>query len=91
MELFQGHDTTAAAISWALLLLGHHSKIQEEVFDEVKAVYEKNNGEALTISDLSEMKLLERVIKETLRLFPSVVSIGRTIEEDIKLGTASSI
>ncbi|KAK6630020.1 hypothetical protein RUM44_005755 [Polyplax serrata] len=84
--MFEGHDTTAAAISWALLLLGHHSKIQEEVFDEVKAVYEKNNGEALTISDLSEMKLLERVIKETLRLFPSVVSIGRTIEEDIKLG-----
>lgn len=29
--LFQGHDTTAAAISWCLFMLGNHPKIQVNI------------------------------------------------------------
>ena len=35
----QGHDTTAAAISWALLLLGLNHDVQAKVHDELDEVF----------------------------------------------------
>ena len=67
-------------------MLSHHPEIQEKVYEEVKTIFENKQEENLTLGDLSEMKLLDRVIKETLRLCPSVTSIGRIAEEDIHLG-----
>lgn len=37
----QGHDTTAAAISWALFMLGHHPEVQEKVQKELDEVFGK--------------------------------------------------
>lgn len=39
-----------------------------------------------TYKDLQEMVYLERVIKETLRVFTPSLVIGRKLEEEIKIG-----
>lgn len=39
-----------------------------------------------TYRDLNEMKYLERVLKESLRIYPSVPNISRKVNEDIIIG-----
>ncbi|XP_065221286.1 cytochrome P450 4C1 isoform X2 [Planococcus citri] len=82
--MFEGHDTTTASICWVLYLLGSHPEHQEKVVEELDSIFGDSNR-AVTLRDMTEMKYLERVIKETLRLFPSVPFIGRTLNEDVTI------
>ncbi|KAJ8913514.1 hypothetical protein NQ315_017064 [Exocentrus adspersus] len=83
--MFEGHDTTASAISFALYSLANNPKVQQTAFEEQKMLSAGNppNG-TLTASDLHEMKYLDLVIKETLRLYPTVPIIGRVLNEDLE-------
>lgn len=82
--MFEGHDTTTAAITWTLCMLGLHPEIQETVYHELNGIF-GNSERPEVFADFGEMKLLERVIKETLRLYPSVPIIGRTLSEEVQL------
>lgn len=81
---FQGHDTTSTALSWALFELGSHPDVQEKAYQELNEIF-GDSDRFPTTADLAKMKYLERVIKETLRLYPSVPIISRELQEEIKI------
>ncbi|XP_011182403.2 uncharacterized protein Cyp4g1_1 [Zeugodacus cucurbitae] len=85
--MFEGHDTTSAGSSFALCMMGMHKDVQEKVFAEQKAIFGDNLMRDCTFNDTMEMKYLERVIMETLRMYPPVPLIARRVDSDVKLAS----
>jgi len=72
-------------MTWALFLLGDNLEQQEKVHEELEEVF-RNSETPASVKELTQLKYLDRVIKETLRLFPSVPLITRDLVEDVKIG-----
>lgn len=77
-------------MAFSLFELARHPDIQELVVQELNEVF-GNDDRIPSLSDLRRLKYLEQCIKETLRLYPSVPVMSRTLTEDAKLGTAACI
>ncbi|KYM99110.1 Cytochrome P450 4g15 [Cyphomyrmex costatus] len=84
--MFEGHDTTAAASSFFLSIMGCHPDIQEKVIQELDDIF-GDSDRPVTFQDTLEMKYLERCLMETLRMYPPVPIIARTIKTDLKLAS----
>ncbi|GAB6022461.1 Cytochrome P450 4V2, variant 2 [Chamberlinius hualienensis] len=84
--MFEGHDTTANGLVWAIYYLGKHEEVQKKVHDELDMVFGDDTERAVTTQDLTQLKYLEASIKEALRLMTSVPMYGRTLTEDLKIG-----
>ncbi|XP_014232115.1 cytochrome P450 4C1-like [Trichogramma pretiosum] len=82
--MFEGHDTTGMAMTYAILLLAENEDAQERAREEVTAVLDKSNGN-LGAAELQELTYLERCIKESMRLFPPVSIMSRYLREDLQL------
>nr|ARO50427.1 cytochrome P450 [Chironomus tentans] len=78
---FEGHDTTSIGMTFVLFLLSHHPEIQERLFQEIHEV--TDGREEITMDDLNKLNLMERVLKESLRLYPPVHFIARQLSDDI--------
>ncbi|XP_074031334.1 uncharacterized protein [Leptinotarsa decemlineata] len=79
--MFEGFDTTSTSICFTLMVLANYKNWQELAYQEIIQVLGDSKKEP-SIHDLNEMKILERIIKESLRLYPSVPFIARILEED---------
>ncbi len=84
--MFEGHDTTGVSLTMTLLLLAHHPEVQEKILEDVLELQKEIEAEKFNVSDYNKLKFLDRVIKESLRLYPSVAFISRTLSEDLALG-----
>ncbi|CAK1553506.1 unnamed protein product [Leptosia nina] len=73
-------DTSAVTMGFTLKLLSKYPEVQQKVFDELDALF-GDSDRLLVKEDLPKLPYLERVIKETLRLFPSVPFIIREASE----------
>lgn len=58
--------------------------MQAKVYAEIRQIFGDSKREC-TFADVMEMKYLERVILESLRLFPPVPMIARKLTEDVQL------
>ncbi|XP_027367747.1 cytokinin hydroxylase-like [Abrus precatorius] len=77
---FGGHETTALAITWTLLLLAMHEDWQNQLRDEIRQVV--GNSE-LDITMLAGLKKMKCVMNEVLRLYPPSPNVQRQAREDI--------
>lgn len=77
--LFEGHDTTASGISWALYNLAAHPEYQEKCRNEVKEVL--GNRDNVEYSDIGKLNYLGMFIKESLRMYPPVYVVSRKLSK----------
>lgn len=78
-----GSDTTASMNSFVFIMLGMYPDIQEKVYEEVLDVLGPDRPVEHT--DLNRFPYMERVMRETMRLFPVGPLLVRAITKDIKL------
>lgn len=69
-----GHDTTKSAVAWTVFLLAQHPRILADLRDELHGVL---GGAPPRNDQMAELPLLDRVIKESLRLLPPAPFSGR--------------
>ena len=65
--------------------MGNNLEQQEKVHEELEKVF-KDSETPASLKELSQLKYLDRVINETLRLFPSIPLITRDLVENVKIG-----
>jgi cytochrome P450 len=84
VTLFLGaHETSAAAAAWGLHYICSHPPVLSKLRRELA---EKLGGASVTASDLRELPYLGAVIKEVLRLHPSIPVISREAIEPCVVG-----
>lgn len=77
------HLTTAHTLTWTLFLLAQHPSILTRVMEEVDT---EMPGDAPAPHEVARMLLLDRVVKESMRLLPASCYLHRTAHEPTTLG-----
>lgn len=83
--MFEGHDTTTSGISFTLYMISRHPEVQQKIFDEIRQVIGDDKDQSIAQRELHELKYLECVIKESMRLYPPVPIIGRYFKDDTEI------
>jgi cytochrome P450 len=79
-----GHETTAKTLSWTMFLLERHPAVLAEVLEEIDGVL---GGRSMTAADIPRMPILDRVIKESMRvLAPVPILFLRVPSSEMALG-----
>ena len=83
MTLFvAGHETTSAVLTWTLKLLSENPDVEAAFHQELKTVLQ---GRPPTLSDIPQLRLTEKIINESMRLYPPVWLMARYIIADDQL------
>ncbi|XP_038223212.1 cytochrome P450 4C1-like [Zerene cesonia] len=88
--LLAGTDTSAIAICNTLKLFGKYPEVQEKIYAELISVL-GDSDRPLHKNDLKELKYMNRVVKESLRLYPPVPIIVRKTKKEITLPSGTTL
>lgn len=80
---FAGHETTALTLTWLWYLLAKHPEICARAQAELAEVL---GGRDPGLDDMKSLVYLDQVIKEGMRILPSVWTFMRQPIEDLALG-----
>jgi len=83
VAFISGHEKSAVALTWILFLLSQHPRVTAEVCDELEGTL---HGAPPTREQLKQLPLLDRVIKESLRILPPLSSVWRRGTRAFELG-----
>lgn len=78
--LLAGQHTSSTTSTWLLFFLAKHPEIQDAVVKEQKCVLNMSNTDKwlpLDYDAIKELQLLDRCLKETLRLQPPIMTMMR--------------
>ena len=78
-----GHETSANTLTWTLLLLAQHPQVAADLLDEVEGVL---HGDPPTVEQLQRLPLLDRVVKESMRVLPSAPWNWRVLSQPTEFG-----
>ena len=89
-----GHETTANALTWTFYLLSQYPDVEKKLHDEIDSVLGANddsNGhddskKIPTVDDIPKLQYTEKVLRESMRLYPPVWTMGRYVENDYYVG-----
>src|SRR5215813_5665229 len=78
-----GHETTAIALSWTWWLLAQNPDAEAKLHAELDSVLA---GRSPRMDDLPQLPYTEKVLTESLRLYPPAWGMPRLALEDVQLG-----
>jgi cytochrome P450 len=78
-----GHETTSNALTWTWYLLSQNPEKEAELHREIDLVLD---GRPPRFDDVVDLKYIEAVLAESMRLFPPAWGVGRLALEDHELG-----
>ncbi|CAI9762316.1 unnamed protein product [Fraxinus pennsylvanica] len=81
---FAGHESTAVAASWCLILLALHPEWQARMREEIAQVC--SDGGQIDADSLTKLKTVTMVIQEVLRLYPPAAFVSREALQETQIG-----
>jgi cytochrome P450 len=95
-----GHETTANALTWTFYLLSEYPSVEAKLYEELKSVIGNGNGKGNggskqeassldlripTVDDIPNLEYTEKIVRESMRLYPPAWTLGRQAINDYNL------
>ena len=80
--LLAGHETTAVSLSWTWYLLSQHPAVEQKLGEELSHVL---GGRMPQLEDLPRLPYTDKVVKESMRLYPPAWSLARTVAKEVEV------
>ena len=80
--LLAGHETTAVSLSWTWYLLSEHPQVAQKLRQELNDVL---GGRTPQLEDLARLPYTDKVVKESMRLYPPAWSLARTAAKEMEI------